>query len=195
MVRIALFASGSGTNVEHIYQTFKGHPELKVSMVVCNKPDAYVATRARNLRIPLTLVSRRSLYDGNSLRYVLQQEGIDFIVLAGFLWLVPADIIAAYPGKIINIHPALLPKYGGKGMYGDKVHAAVLAAGDKESGITIHQVNEQYDEGDVLAQYRCKVYPIDTVESLAQRIHSLEYEHYPAVIEAVALGTSIPGKV
>lgn len=193
MVRIALFASGSGSNVENIYHAFKGHAQIKISMVVCNKPDAYVTTRARNLRIPLTLVSRRSLYDGNSLLYLLQQEGIDFIVLAGFLWLVPTEIIAAYPGKIINIHPALLPKYGGKGMYGDKVHAAVLAAGDKESGITIHRVNEAYDEGDILVQYRCKVYPIDTVESLAQRVHSLEYEHYPAVIEAVALDKALPG--
>jgi phosphoribosylglycinamide formyltransferase-1 len=192
MVRIALFASGSGSNVENIYHAFKGHALIKVGMVVCNKPDAYVTTRARNLRIPLTLVSRRSLYDGNSLLYLLQQEGIDFIVLAGFLWLVPAEIIAAYPEKIINIHPALLPKYGGKGMYGEKVHAAVLAAGDKESGITIHRVNEAYDEGDILVQYRCKVYPIDTVESLAQRVHSLEYEHYPAVIEAVALDKALP---
>lgn len=185
MIKIALFASGSGSNVENIYHYFKGHSQVKVAMVVCNKPDAYVTTRARNLRLPLTLVSKRSLQDQGSLLYILEQEGIDFIVLAGFLWLVPTEITAAYAGKIINIHPALLPKYGGKGMYGDKVHAAVLAAGEKESGITIHHVNEAYDEGAVIAQFRCPVYPIDTVESLGQRVHSLEYEHYPKVIEQV----------
>jgi phosphoribosylglycinamide formyltransferase 1 len=185
MIRIALFASGSGSNVENIYQYFKGHPRVKVAMVICNKPDAYVTTRARQLRIPLTLVSKRSLQDPGSLLYILQQEGIDFIALAGYLWLVPADIIAAYPGRIVNLHPALLPKFGGKGMYGDRVHAAVLAAGERESGITIHQVNEAYDEGAVVAQFSCPVYPIDTVESLAQRIHQLEYAHYPRVIEEV----------
>jgi phosphoribosylglycinamide formyltransferase 1 len=188
MIKIALFASGSGSNVENIYHYFKGHPQVKVAMVVCNKPDAYVTTRARNLRLPLTLVSKRSLQDKGSLLYILQQEGIDFIALAGFLWLVPAEITAAYAGKIINIHPALLPKHGGKGMYGDKVHAAVLAAGEKESGITIHHVNEAYDEGAVIAQFSCPVYPIDTVESLGQRVHSLEYKHYPKVIENLAVG-------
>jgi phosphoribosylglycinamide formyltransferase-1 len=182
MKKIAIFASGSGSNAEHIFHHFKNSNLAKVAMIVCNKPEAYVTTRARNLRIPLTLVSDRSLNDG-SLTFILQQEGIDFIVLAGFLKLVPADLIQAYAGKIVNIHPALLPKYGGKGMYGDKVHAAVLAAGEKNSGITIHQVNERYDEGAILAQFSCPVYPIDTVESLAQRIHSLEYAHYPQVIE------------
>lgn len=185
MIKIALFASGSGSNVENIYNYFKGHQQVKVAMVVCNKPDAYVTTRARNLRIPLTLVSKRSLQDTGSMLYILQQEGIDFIALAGYLWLVPAEITAAYAGKIINIHPALLPKHGGKGMFGDKVHAAVLAAGEQESGITIHHVNEHYDEGAVVAQFRCVAYPIDTIESLGKRVHALEYEHYPQVIEAL----------
>lgn len=182
MKRIAVFASGSGSNAENLYHHFKNSNLAKVAMIVSNKPDAFVCTRARNLRIPLTLVSKRSLNDG-SLTYILQQEGIDFVVLAGFLQLVPADLIAAYAGSIVNVHPALLPKFGGKGMYGDRVHAAVLLAGEKESGITIHQVNEHYDEGQIEAQFRCAVYPIDTPESLAQRIHSLEYEHYPQVIE------------
>ncbi|MDP2188685.1 MAG: phosphoribosylglycinamide formyltransferase [Sphingobacteriaceae bacterium] len=185
MIKIALFASGSGSNVENIYHYFKGHPQVKVAMVVCNKPDAYVTTRARNLRIPLTLVSKRSLEDTGSLLYILQQEGIDFIALAGFLWLVPTEITAAYAGKIVNIHPALLPKHGGKGMYGARVHAAVLAAKEKESGITIHHVNEAYDEGAVIAQFSCPVYPIDTADSLGQRVHALEYEHYPRVIESL----------
>lgn len=184
MKRIAIFASGSGSNAENLYHYFKNSAEAKVAMIVCNNPEAYVCTRARNLRIPLTLVSKRSMNDG-SLTYILQQEGIDFIVLAGFLQLVPADLIAAYAGKIVNVHPALLPKFGGKGMYGDKVHAAVLLAGEKESGITIHQVNEHYDEGQIIAQFRCPVYPIDTPESLAQRIHSLEYAHYPEVISSL----------
>lgn len=181
MKRIAIFASGSGSNAENLYHYFKQSTVAKVSMIVSNNPEAFVCHRARNLRIPLTLVSKRSLNDG-SLTYILQQEGIDFIVLAGFLQLVPADLIAAYEGKIVNVHPALLPKFGGKGMYGDKVHAAVLLAGEKESGITIHQVNEQYDEGQIIAQLRCPVYPIDTPESLAQRVHALEYKHYPEVI-------------
>ncbi|MFN3530723.1 MAG: phosphoribosylglycinamide formyltransferase [Bacteroidia bacterium] len=188
MIKIALFASGSGTNVENIYQQFKGRNDLKVAMVVCNNPEAYVCSRARNLRIPLTLVSQRSLADGHSLLHILQQEGIQFIALAGFLKLVPSEIIEAYRGRIINLHPALLPKFGGKGMYGNKVHEAVLAAGEKESGITIHQVNEAYDEGSIVAQFRCPVYPIDTVESLAHRVHSLEYEHYPRTIAELALG-------
>lgn len=181
MKKIAVFASGSGSNAENLYHYFKSSNLAKVAMIVSNKPDAFVCTRARNLRIPLTLVSKRSLHDG-SLTYLLQQEGIDCIVLAGFLQLVPADLITAYAGKIVNIHPALLPKFGGKGMYGDRVHAAVLLAGEKESGITIHEVNEQYDEGRIMAQFRCPVYPIDTPESLAQRVHSLEYAHYPEVI-------------
>lgn len=182
MKKIAILASGSGSNAENLYHYFKNSSVGKVAMFVSNKPDAYVCTRARNLRIPLTLVSKRSLNDG-SLTYILQQEGIDYVVLAGFLQLVPHDLIAAYAGKIVNIHPALLPKFGGKGMYGDRVHAAVLLAGEKESGITIHEVNEHYDEGRILAQFRCPVYPIDTPESLAQRIHSLEYAHYPQVVE------------
>lgn len=181
MKKIAVFASGSGSNAENLYHYFKNSPLAKVAMIVSNKPDAYVCTRARNLRIPLTLVSKRSLNDG-SLAYILQQEGIDFIVLAGFLQLVPTDLIAAYAGKIVNVHPSLLPKFGGKGMYGDRVHAAVLLAGEKESGITIHEVNEHYDEGRIVAQFRCPVYPIDTPESLAQRVHSLEYAHFPEVI-------------
>ena len=188
MKRIAILASGSGSNAENIYHFFKNSALAKVSMIVSNNPDAYVCTRARNLRIPLTLVSKRSLNDG-SLTYILQQEGIDFVVLAGFLQLVPSDLITVYEGRVVNVHPALLPKFGGKGMYGDKVHAAVLLAGEKESGITIHHVNEQYDEGQIIAQFRCPVYPIDTPESLAQRVHALEYKHYPEVISSLLAGT------
>lgn len=181
--KIAIFASGSGTNAQRIIEFFSGNPEIAVSLVLSNKQDAYVLERAKKLKVPSVVFDRHTFTQTDIIPELLKKEGIDFIVLAGFLWLVPLNLIRAYPGRIINIHPALLPKYGGKGMYGERVHQAVLESGDKESGISIHWVNEKYDEGNIIFQAKCEVRPDDIPESLAQRIHKLEYEHYPEVIE------------
>lgn len=152
-------------------------------MVLCNKPQAGVLQRAARLQVPAVVFSRQDFYESTTVLDELTNHSVDLIVLAGFLWLVPANLVKAYPHKIINIHPALLPKFGGQGMYGDKVHQAVLAAGEAESGITIHYVDEQYDEGQIILQARCPVLPHDTADSLAARIHALEYAHYPTVIQ------------
>jgi phosphoribosylglycinamide formyltransferase-1 len=181
--KIAIFASGSGTNAQRIIEYFSGNPEITVSLVLSNKPDAYVLERAKKLKVPPVVFNRHTFTETDDIPGLLKKEGIVFIVLAGFLWLVPLNLIRAYRGRIINIHPALLPKYGGKGMYGERVHEAVLQSGDKESGISIHYVNEKYDEGSIIFQAKCEVRPDDTPDSLAQRIHQLEYKHYPEVIE------------
>jgi phosphoribosylglycinamide formyltransferase-1 len=183
MRSIAIFASGSGTNTENIIKYFSTKNNVKVSIVLSNRSDAVVLERAARLGVPSIFFDREEFYNTDKvLRYLVLSKA-DFIVLAGFLWLVPDNILRKYENRIINIHPALLPKYGGKGMYGDKVHKAVLQNGDKESGITIHYVNEAYDEGDIIFQAKCTVEPGDTPESLAQRVHALEYQHYPRVIE------------
>jgi phosphoribosylglycinamide formyltransferase-1 len=181
--KIAIFASGSGTNAQRIIEFFSGNPEITVSLVLSNKPDAYVLERAKKLKVPVVVFDRHTFKETNDIPNLLKKEGIDFIVLAGFLWLIPLNLIRTYPGRIINIHPALLPKYGGKGMYGEKVHEAVLQSRDKESGISIHYVNEKYDEGNIIFQAKCEVLPDDTPDSLAKRVHQLEYKHYPEVIE------------
>jgi phosphoribosylglycinamide formyltransferase 1 len=181
--KIAIFASGSGTNAQRIIEYFSGNPEITVSLVLSNKPDAYVLERAKKLKVPYVVFDRHTFTETDDIPDLLKKEQIDFIVLAGFLWLIPLNLIRAYPGKIINIHPALLPKYGGKGMYGERVHEAVIQSGDKESGISIHYVNEKYDEGNIIFQAKCEVLPDDTPETLAQRIHKLEYKHFPEVIE------------
>jgi phosphoribosylglycinamide formyltransferase 1 len=186
--KIAIFASGSGTNAQRIIEFFSGNPEITVSLIFSNKPDAYVLERAKKLKVPSVVFDRHTFTETDDIPNLLKKERIDFIVLAGFLWLVPLNLIRAYPGRIINIHPALLPKYGGKGMYGERVHEAVIQSGDKESGISIHYVNEKYDEGNIIFQAKCKVLPDDTPESLAQRIHQLEYKHYPEVIEKLIKG-------
>jgi phosphoribosylglycinamide formyltransferase 1 len=188
MQRIAIFASGNGTNAQKIMEHFRSHQSIRVSMVLSNKSDAYVLKRAHKFQIPTLVFSRQDLYQSHHLLDILSVQCIDYIVLAGFLWLIPGYILEAYPNRILNIHPALLPDYGGKGMYGDRVHQAVLDSGDKESGITIHYVNEHYDQGDIVFQARCPVEPRDTVETLANRIHELEYAHYPEVIEKVVSG-------
>ncbi len=185
--KIAIFASGSGTNAQRIIEYFTGHTSIAVSMILSNKKDAYVLVRAEQFNIPAVVFDRQTFYESGEVLRILQENEIDFIVLAGFLWLIPVYLIRAYPRKIINIHPALLPKYGGKGMYGIHVHQAVLDNGDKESGISIHYVNEKYDEGAIIFQAKCEVLPDDTPESLAQRIHQLEYKHYPEVIEKLVL--------
>ena len=183
MRNIALFASGSGTNAEKIITYFSNRNTAKVSLVMSNNRQAMVLKRAEAHNIRTVFFERKEFYvTGKVLRYLLLYK-IDFIVLAGFLWLVPENIIEQYPGRIINIHPALLPAYGGKGMYGDTVHKAVIASRDKESGITIHYVNKLYDKGDVIFQERCEVDPSDTPETLANKVHTLEYANYPKIIE------------
>jgi phosphoribosylglycinamide formyltransferase 1 len=184
MVRIVIFASGSGTNAQRITEYIRGSSSgLTVDMILSNNPHAYVLERAKNLGVPTHVFSRSDLYESDKVLELLLKRRIDYLVLAGFLWMVPGNLLKAFPGKILNIHPALLPKYGGKGMYGMKVHEAVIAAGEKESGISIHLVNEKYDDGRIIFQARCSVDPGETGDSLARKIHYLEYEHFPREIE------------
>ena len=183
MKKIAIFASGSGSNAENIINYFKNDTENVVKMVFCNKPDAYVLERAKRLSVPTFVFGREEFSRSDLVLNELKRLDIDLIVLAGFLWKVPDAIIDAYPDRVINIHPALLPSYGGKGMYGMKVHEAVIAAGEKESGITIHHVNNHYDEGAIIFQAKCEIVPGDTPESLATKVHALEYEYFPRVIK------------
>ncbi len=183
MKRIAIFASGAGSNAAKIIQHFYRHASIEAALVVCNKPGAGVISIAQQQQLPVLMIERETFFRGNHYLDELTSYGIDFIVLAGFLWKIPSEMIAAYPEKILNIHPALLPNYGGKGMYGQNVHEAVLAAGDTESGISIHVVDEVYDNGKILFAATCPVLPGDTAETLAGRIHALEHQHYPQVIE------------
>jgi phosphoribosylglycinamide formyltransferase-1 len=185
MRNIAILASGTGTNAENIIKYFSNKNTAKVSLVLSNKRQAQVLKRAEANNIRTVFFEHKEFYiTGKVIRYLLLYK-IDFIVLAGFLWLVPENIIEQYNGRIINIHPALLPAYGGKGMYGEAVHKAVIANQDKESGITIHYVNKLYDQGDIIFQTRCKVDPAETPDSLAEKVHALEYMHYPKIIEGL----------
>lgn len=185
--RIAIFASGAGSNAKKIIEYFRLSNKITVALIVCNKPDAGVLKIAEEHQIPAILIEKKKFFEGNHYIDELKNAGITFIVLAGFLWKLPAALIKAYQNKIINIHPALLPGYGGKGMYGRYVHEAVINAAEKESGITIHYVDEHYDHGQHIFQVTCPVFPGDTPEKLAQRIHLLEYEYYPKMIEEVIL--------
>ena len=185
MKLISILASGTGTNAENIIRYFSNDRTAKVTLVLSNRSQAEVLSRAAALGVDTFFFDRSQFYDSCEVLTMLQKRGTDLLVLAGFLWLIPANIIEAYRGRIINIHPALLPRFGGSGMYGDRVHRAVLDAGCKESGITIHHVNEQYDAGDIIFQATCPVLPGDDVHSLASRVHALEYEHYPAVIKQI----------
>lgn len=180
--RIAVFASGSGSNAQRLAEYFSVEGILEISAIYCNNPDAYVLERAKLLGIPSVLFSRDSFYKSDEILNDLKTRKVDWIILAGFLWLIPESILKAFPQKIINIHPALLPAYGGKGMYGMKVHQEVIASGESESGITIHYVNEHYDEGNIIFQSRCAITAEDTPGTLAAKIHELEYEHFPVVI-------------
>ncbi len=184
-IPVAIFASGAGSNAKKIIAQFAGSSSVKIALVVCNKPAAGVLAIAAETNIPSLLIEKDRFFNGDSYLPELQKHNIGFIVLAGFLWKLPVALVAAYPKKIINIHPALLPKYGGKGMYGNNVHEAVIAAGEKESGISIHYVDELYDHGEVIFQAACNVDENDTPGSLAQKIHALEHAHYPAVIESL----------
>ncbi|MFZ2906635.1 MAG: phosphoribosylglycinamide formyltransferase [Cyclobacteriaceae bacterium] len=181
--RIAIFASGSGTNAEEIMKHFQHHDSIEVVMLLSNSPQAYALERAKKLSIPSKVFNRTIFRESEDVLIWLRDSSVTHIVLAGFMWLVPAYLIKAFPGKIINIHPALLPKFGGKGMYGMHVHEAVKTTGEKETGITIHEVNEQYDEGKILFQARCEVSSSDSPDDIAKRVHQLEYAYYPRVIE------------
>ncbi|MCE7995901.1 MAG: phosphoribosylglycinamide formyltransferase [Roseivirga sp.] len=185
--KIAVFASGSGTNAEKIFQHFKGHEQIEVSLLCCNKPGAYVLERAQRFDIPSYVFSRNEFYDSTVVSDRLKTEGIDLIVLAGFMWLVPDYLVADFEDRIINIHPALLPKFGGKGMYGMHVHKAVKQAGETVSGITIHFVNNRYDEGNIIEQFTCQLTPSDTPEVIARKVQKLEHENYPKVIDNLVL--------
>lgn len=183
--KIAILASGSGSNAENIANYFKGSDYAEVSFIIANNPDAYVIERAKRLDIEYAVVTKAQFMEADSIIDMLKERDIDFVVLAGFLLLVPAKFIQAYPGRIVNIHPALLPKHGGKGMYGDRVHKAVVESGDTESGITIHLIDEQYDKGTTFFQAKCPVLPTDTPDDVATKVHALEYEHFPHVIEEI----------
>ena len=183
MKRVAIFASGSGSNAENIANYFKSNPEIEISLILSNKKDAFVLERANKLNIPSQVFTRSEFYETNKVIDLLKSKEINLVVLAGFMWLVPETLIKAFPNAILNIHPALLPNYGGKGMYGMNVHNAVINSGDKESGITIHVVNENYDDGETVLQATCTIAANDTPEDLANKIHELEYKHFPPTVE------------
>ena len=185
--RIAIFASGSGTNAENIIRYFGQGKPARVALILTNNKNAYVIDRANKFGVPCKVFNRNTFYHTEEILDFLKEQAIDLVVLAGFLWLVPENLIRSFPGRIINIHPALLPKYGGKGMYGHMVHDAVIKSGDPESGITIHYVNESYDSGAIIFQARCAILPGYTADDLAEKVHELEYKYYPEVIEKVLL--------
>jgi formyltetrahydrofolate-dependent phosphoribosylglycinamide formyltransferase len=180
---IAIFASGAGSNAQRIIDHFRNSPSVKIALIVCNKKKAGVLQIAEKENIPSLVIEKEKFFSGSGYLDELASREIGFIVLAGFLWKVPEALIRAFPKRIINIHPALLPGYGGQGMYGSRVHEAVIRAQEKESGITIHYVDEHYDKGDIILQVKCPVLDNDTSESLAHRVHELEYANYPVVIE------------
>ena len=182
---IAVFASGSGSNAQNIIEHFKGSAKFSFPVIISNKQDAFVHERARELGIPSYTFSKLDFETSDKVLDLLSLYNIDAIVLAGFLLKVPSKLIEQFPQRIINIHPALLPKFGGKGMYGDKVHEAVKEAGENESGITIHFINEHYDEGNIIFQASCAIYPHDTADTIAQKVHALEYEYHPQIIEQI----------
>jgi phosphoribosylglycinamide formyltransferase 1 len=187
MNKIAIFASGNGTNAENIINYFKNHANIRVSLVLSDKKDAFVLERARKLKVAVKVFNRQEFYESTSVDKLLEDMQIDFIVLAGFLLLIPERLLIKFKGKMVNIHPALLPKYGGKGMYGMKVHEAVAINKDKESGISIHFVDPIYDNGQIIFQKSFKIKEGEGAEEIAQRVHKLEYEFYPKVIEKLIL--------
>lgn len=183
--RIAIFASGSGSNAQKLMEHFKRNPEVEIALVLTNNPDAYVLQRADSFEIPTHIFDRHEFYQTEQIIDLLKNLDIDLIVLAGFLWLIPKRLIQEYPGRIINIHPALLPKYGGKGMYGDHVHRAVLEANEPEGGITIHYVNENYDEGEYIYQAKYKIDKGDNLEMVKFKGQQLEHLHYPRIVDSL----------
>jgi phosphoribosylglycinamide formyltransferase-1 len=181
--RVAIFASGSGTNAEEIFKYFQNHTSIEVVLLLSNNQQAFALQRARNFGVDAKVFDRTQFKESTIVLEWLREKNVTHVVLAGFLWLIPAYLIQAYPHRIINIHPALLPNHGGKGMYGMKVHEAVKLAGDAKTGITIHAVDDKYDEGEIIFQATCPVHTDDTPEQIADKVHQLEYQHYPAVIE------------
>ena len=182
---LAIFASGAGSNAKKIIGYFENNPTVKIALIVCNKPGAGVLQIAKAHHIETLIIERERFFNGDGYCPVLKQQQVSLIILAGFLWKIPSALLKEWPASIINIHPALLPKYGGKGMYGAKVHEAVIANKEKESGISIHYVDDIYDNGEIISQVRCQVTETDTPQMLAEKIHALEHQHYPAVIEEV----------
>lgn len=187
MIKIAIFASGNGTNAQRIVEYFKDSRNITVSLIITNNINAFVIKRAEQLNIPCHIFSKSDFNNSNNVVELLKKNDISLIVLAGFLLLIPENLISNFKNRIINIHPALLPKYGGKGMYGDNVHKAVVENHETETGITIHFVNEKYDEGEIIFQSKCSVLDSDTHEDIAKKIHQLEYEYFPKVIKDVCL--------
>ena len=185
MIRIAIFASGSGSNAENIVRHFIENKMVQIHRIYSNNPKAGAIDRAKKLHIPCDVFTKRNFTETNDILFKLQAEKIDLIVLAGFLLLIPNNIIEKYTGKIINIHPSLLPLHGGKGCYGDSVHKSVISSGAIISGITIHHVNEKFDDGRIIFQAACHVNKNETTESLSEKIHTLEYSYYPVVIEKI----------
>ncbi len=183
--KIVIFASGNGSNAQRIIDYFKTQPNIIIDSIFCNNPNAYVIERAKAENIQCRVFSKKEFYNSDIVLHEILTINPDLIVLAGFLWLIPKSFINKFPNQIINLHPALLPKYGGKGMFGSNVHQAVLENKELETGITIHYVNEEYDKGNILLQAKCKVNSNDTIDSLAARIHQLEYEHLPMVIDSI----------
>lgn len=183
--KIALFASGSGSNAENIVNYFSKSTVFDFPIIISNKENAFVHERAKKLGIPSITFSKEDFLEGEKILSTLKKHKIDYIVLAGFLLKIPSVLIDAYPQKMINIHPALLPKFGGKGMYGQHVHQAVVDAKESESGITVHFVNSNYDEGNVIFQAKCAVLPSDTADKIAEKVHALEYKHFPRIIEQI----------
>ena len=187
MKKLAVLASGTGTNTEQIIRHFQGNKEISVAVVVTNKADAGVIERAENLGVKACFLPKEAWKEGHEVLELLRRYEVDFIVLAGFLLKIPPTLLQHFPNRIINIHPALLPKFGGKGMYGDKVHQAVVEAGEKQTGITIHYIDANYDEGTNIFQATCEVLPGDTPQQVAQKVHQLEYRYYPQIIEQTVL--------
>jgi phosphoribosylglycinamide formyltransferase-1 len=185
MKRIAIFASGSGSNAQKIAEHFQNSQQAEISLILTNNPKAGVIDRAKKLNIPVVLFNKSLFYSTSKIIRLLQDHQTDLIVLAGFMMLIPEEMVAAFPNKIINIHPALLPKFGGKGMYGHFVHEAVVAAKETESGITIHYVNERYDEGAILFQATCEVTSTDSPDDVATKVQRLEHEHFPRIVESL----------
>jgi phosphoribosylglycinamide formyltransferase-1 len=187
MIRLAVFLSGTGSNARNLCGYFAGHDEIEVSLLLTNNKDSGAVHIARDFNIPYVIFNRQEFKETGKVLAQLQEARIDAVILAGFLWLVPENLLEAYPGKIINIHPALLPKYGGKGMYGKKVHETVHQNKENESGITIHICDAHYDEGDILFQAKCPVTEEDTPGTIAEKVHALEYEFFPKVVEEYLL--------
>lgn len=182
-IRLAIFASGAGSNALKIIGHFQTHPRIEVSLIVSNNPNAGVLRHAHEYHVPSLVITRKQLHDRDWFLTQLEEFNVDFIILAGFLLLIPEYLVESFPERIVNIHPALLPKYGGKGMYGMHVHEAVKNAGETETGITIHLVNTQYDEGEIIFQKAVALEPTDTPDSIARKVHVLEHAWYPQVIE------------